>query len=556
MKKKKNKAPYIIIMAAAGVLWALVIVMIVVLGVPDKVNAARVGKQIDLGNKYLAEANYDKAEVKFAKALKISPKSSKAATGMAKVYNKKKQPEKAVKYLRKASANVTDGEEAREIQLASKETRSQLAVQNKTTYNLELNQIDQTVNTVINHTDNTVIVVKKDPTVTPTPEEKGDPGRDRGGDDGDVHIGKVTISPAPGVTGDPTVTAEPTITEEPIVQIIDPTGEPIITGEPNPTEDPSEEPTVTETPETGDDAEETSDPGEDTDTGDNAGDTEVDGIPVAREDGEDTTETGETTENGEDPETGESSGTDETPSGTGDLLEDYVNNTLAKELPSVSWADTQIPFIYGETSASTLTGRLAETRGDLDGDGEEELLVVEVKSGSLGFRIYKEENGTVELKTSQMTSTGMKTPMESLSYGNTQDCFLMNYQGKVEIGFATWCYGYDSGEETPEAVTAVEVYQVEADDSVTLCASGSVTNGQGQDSLAASLQPSGLTGGWNSSNAEALQARGYAENPYQDLSDIPDPLGDGLSGAEGCTDLAVLTVKMPAGSGTLTAKSK
>ena len=77
MKKKKNKAPYIIIMAAAGVLWALVIVMIVVLGVPDKVNAARVGKQIDLGNKYLAEANYDKAEVKFAKALKISPKSSK-----------------------------------------------------------------------------------------------------------------------------------------------------------------------------------------------------------------------------------------------------------------------------------------------------------------------------------------------------------------------------------------------------------------------------------------------------------------------------------------------
>ena len=78
-----------------------------------------------------------------------------------------------MKYLRKASANVTDGEEAREIQLASKETRSQLAVQNKTTYNLELNQIDQTVNTVINHTDNTVIVVKKDPTVTPTPDVTG-----------------------------------------------------------------------------------------------------------------------------------------------------------------------------------------------------------------------------------------------------------------------------------------------------------------------------------------------------------------------------------------------
>ena len=272
---------------------------------------------------------------------------------------------------------------------------------------------------------------------------------------------------------------------------------------------------------------------------------------MAREDGEDTNTSGtdETSVTDETSGTEGTSETAETPSGTGDLLEDYVKNTLAKELPPVSWADTQIPFTYGETSASALTGRLAETRGDLDGDGAEELLVVEVKSGSLGFRIYKEENGTVELKTSQMTSTGMKTPMESLSYGNTQDCFLMNYQGKIEIG-------YDSGEETPEAVTAVEVYQVEADDSVTLCASGSVTNGQGQDSLASSLQPSGLTGSWNSSNAEALQARGYAENPYQDLSDIPDPLGDGLSGAEGCTDLAVLTVKMPAGSGTLTAKSK
>lgn len=97
-------------------------------------------RQIDLGNKYLPAADYDKAEVTFAKALKISPKSVKAATGMAKVYNKKKQPEKAVEYLKKASENLTDGEEAKEdtkedakeLQKAVTEIKEQIVAQEET----------------------------------------------------------------------------------------------------------------------------------------------------------------------------------------------------------------------------------------------------------------------------------------------------------------------------------------------------------------------------------------------------------------------------------------
>ena len=92
---KNRKKFYIIVPAVAVLLCVAVIAAAMILGVPDKVSAAQAGKQIDLGNKYLAAADYDKAEVTFAKALKISPKSVKAATGMAKVYNKKKQPEKS-----------------------------------------------------------------------------------------------------------------------------------------------------------------------------------------------------------------------------------------------------------------------------------------------------------------------------------------------------------------------------------------------------------------------------------------------------------------------------
>lgn len=137
---KNRKKFYIIVPAVAVLLCVAVIAAAMILGVPDKVSAAQAGKQIDLGNKYLAAADYDKAEVTFAKALKISPKSVKAATGMAKVYNKKKQPEKAVEYLKKASENLTDGEEAKEdtkedakeLQKAVTEIKEQIVAQEET----------------------------------------------------------------------------------------------------------------------------------------------------------------------------------------------------------------------------------------------------------------------------------------------------------------------------------------------------------------------------------------------------------------------------------------
>ncbi len=637
---KNRKKFYIIVPAVAVLLCVAVIAAAVILGVPDKVSAAQAGKQIDLGNKYLAAADYDKAEVTFAKALKISPKSVKAATGMAKVYNKKKQPEKAVEYLKKASENLTDGEEtkedtkedAKELQKAVTETKEQIVAQGETgdqeqntenntksssgdisnqAITVDLTKIEEIVNGTLGRLKSVAIAKNDTSDKNDTEEENADTSEksSEGLNSGSVSKGTASKYKSEKATATP----EPT--ESPVI-IIDPE-EDSDTPDITVTEEPDKDPEITATPEITVTPEITAAPEvtvtpEIPENPDGAGNRVVDGIPIAKEDEEispvdsdeesewetieegdlpeedstedadssydsyDGTETVETeapssdpsdiyveapeTENEDMPDTEEISNTDTedtTASDPESVLENYVEDTLSTEMPSVSWKDTQIPFTYGESSASALTGRLAVILEDLDGDGAKELLAVEAKDGDLAFNIYKAEDGTAELKASQTVTTGMQTPLSDISYGNTQECFLVNNSGKWEIGFVTYCYGFDSGDGTPAVRTEVEVFDVESDTTVKLCASGSVENGQGQENLTLDLEAAGLTGSWNSSNAESLQSIGYAENPVQDISGVPDPVGEGISTKEKeCKDLAIMTVKMAAGSGILTVKSK
>ncbi len=636
---KNRKKFYIIVPAVAVLLCVAVIAAALILGVPDKVSAAQAGKQIDLGNKYLAAADYDKAEVTFAKALKISPKSVKAATGMAKVYNKKKQPEKAVEYLKKASENLTDREEtkedtkedAKELQKAVTETKEQIVAKGETgdqeqnTENntksssgdisnqaimVDLTKIEEIVNGTLGRL-KSIAIAKNDTSDEDDTEEENAETSEKSSEG--LNSGSVSKGTASKYKSEE-ATATPEATESPVI-IIEPE-EDSDTSDITVTEEPDKDPEITAAPEITVTPEIPEDP-------DGAGNRVVDGIPIAKEDEElapdheeegvvsypeispiggdeesewklieegdqsaeeadssyatyDGTETVETedpssdssdiytedpgTETEDMPDTEEISNTDTedtTASDPESILENYVEDTLSKETPSVSWKDTQIPFTYGESSASALTGRLAVILEDLDGDGTKELLEVEAKDGDLAFNIYKAEDGTAELKASQTVTTGMQTPLSDISYGNTQECFLVNNSGKWEIGFVTYCYGFDSGEGTSAARTEVEVFDVESDTTVKLCASGSVENGQGQENLASDLEAAGLTGSWNSSNAESLQSIGYAENPAQDLSGVPDPVGEGISTKEKeCKDLAVMTVRMAAGSGILTVKSK
>ena len=514
---KNRKKFYIIVPAVAVLLCVAVIAAAMILGVPDKVSAAQAGKQIDLGNKYLAAADYDKAEVTFAKALKISPKSVKAATGMAKVYNKKKQPEKAVEYLKKASENLTDGEEvkedtqedAKELQKAVTETKEQIVAQGETgsqeqnaenntksssrdssnqAITVDLTKIEKIVNGTLGRL-KTVAIAKND---TPNEENTEEADTDISGknseglDSGSVSKGTVSKNKSKKATATPEPTESPVIIIEPEEDSNTP--DITVTGEPDKDPEITVTPEITATPEVTVTPEIPEDP-------DGAGNRVVDGIPIAKEDEEpapdheeegvvsypeispiggdeesewelieegdqsaeeadssyatyDGTETVETedpssdssdiytedpgTETEDMPDTEEISNTDTedtTASDPESILENYVEDTLSKEMPSVSWKDTQIPFTYGESSASALTGRLAVILEDLDGDGTKELLAVEAKDGDLAFNIYKAEDGTAELKASQTVTTGMQTPLSDISYGNTQECFLVNNSG-------------------------------------------------------------------------------------------------------------------------------
>ncbi len=550
--KKTGLKIYIVVPAIAGFICMAAIVAAVLLGAPAKVNAARVGKQLDLGNKYLASADYDNAEVTFNKALKIDPKSVEAATGMAKVYNKKGQPQKALQYVEKASDNLTTPTQAQELQVVYNNTKQQL---NNTDKNNSKNE--ETFGEIEKIIDKTIHALTPTEAPTPTPTDKTKPSfddnaqyggasTDKDSDtDGDEDEDKDEDTDEDEDTEDPEITPIDGIIVLPDEDILTPT--PTIT--PTPVSETISDPVV---PKAADDTDENDDNDEepvdnnidnDTDAGDSTGqnndsDDESDDEKI----NEDTTENSEETE-------------EETAVSPEEVLNDYENNVLPSEIPYGSFSGTSVSYTYGDGTgaAAAINGRLTERQQDLDGDGIPELLVVEMQSGKIAFRVYKVSNGTVEMTASQTISAGMENAVESFSYGSTQTCFLMNNNGTYEIGLASYCYGYDSGDETPAVRTYTEVYSVSGDGSTSLCASGSVQNGDGQDAFSASLAPAGMNGSWNSSNVETLQSMGYAENPYQDAAGVPNPLSSGVS-ESGAETLAVVEAQMAAGSGELTVK--
>lgn len=548
MKKNKKSGLkiYIVVPAIVGFVCVAAIVAALVLGVPAKVNAARIGKQLDLGNKYLASADYDNAEVTFNKALKIDPKSVEAATGMAKVYNEKKQPEKALEYVEKASDNLANPVQAQELQVVYNDTKTQLEEntgKSSDANKKSFSKIEKVIDTVMLTPTPTE---EPEETVTPTPTEGADDGPDF---DDNKNNGANGGGTEDSNTGDETTTDG----------IIPLTGEDILT--PTPTITPTPTPTVIPDVDNGSAAnagdnnnEETMDnDDDDEDTGD--------------EEDEDTSwNNNNNTDDDDDTDEGDTGNNSETGGGEGpgeemqkatvspeELLNNYENDTLPSEIPYGNFSGSSISYTYGDgaSAAAAVSGRITETQRDLDGDGIPELLVVEMQSGKIAFRIYKVNNGNVEITASQTISAGMETAVESVSYGSTQTCFLMNNNGTYEVGLASYCYGYDVGEETPAVRTYAEVYSVAGDGSVSLCASGSVQNGEGQDGFSASLAPAGMSGSWNSSNAETLQSMGYADDPYQDTAGVPNPLSGGVSEA-GAETLAVVDAQMAAGSGELT----
>ena len=173
----KKLSPQILVPMIAGIVCVLVILAVVIFVTPKKATASQLQENLNLGSKYLDAGEYDKAEVAFNDALKIDKKSTDATLGLAKVYNGKKQPEKALDMLKKTGENMKNvstssvkkdsaawNSRVNDYQNAFENTKSIFKEQGKTSQVEETEKEEQDTTKYI-----TLIINIINPTATPTP---------------------------------------------------------------------------------------------------------------------------------------------------------------------------------------------------------------------------------------------------------------------------------------------------------------------------------------------------------------------------------------------------
>ena len=537
---EKPKKTRFLLPVGIGVLCIFWIVVLGIILMPKQTVASKLQEKLDLGNNYLEKADYVKAKAAFQEALSIDEKSPEADLGMAGVYTAQKQPDQALKYLKKAS---TDLEEASRNKNPANIPRNpdqfksryrNLCNDNSDLYGgkgnsdkkNELENLWKYVRDIDIPVITNTPAPKPKKKVTPTPKTKKEitPTPDDGLDNGSASKGgsTVTKTPTPGDTVTPvpdTITPIPdTIT--PVPDTITPApGDDPITPEP---EDPVPNPGEPVTP-----IPDTITPVPDTIT-----------PPPAEE-----------------PEPEPVSQTPE------EILETYIQENISAQ-PQATFGGTTVDSV---SAASVMNGRIGMRESDLDKDGVPELLVISVQGGHLSFTVYKVVNDTVQ-ETANVTAVcdGMGTPLSDMTYGSTQECFIRDNGGNCIVGFASYLYGADAGDGTPAARTSVEAYQINGDGSATrLCAAtiqngdavysdGNATTAQpgGQDLFAGMLGAAGLSGSWNAENADSLISMDLVNDPWQDMGWLPNPLAGGLNEA-GVEDLATINADMGAGTGTM-----
>lgn len=526
---EKPKKSRILLPVGIGVLCIFWIVVLGIILVPKQTVASKLQEKLDLGNNYLEKADYVKAKAAFQEALSIDEKSPEADLGMADVYTAQKEPDQALKYLKKASTDLEAASQNKNPVNIPRDpdqfkSRYQQLCKDNSDYFDNSGDSDKSneLDNLWKHVhDIDIPIITNTPTpkpkkkVTPTtkPKKKVTPtpndGLDEGGASGAGDT--VTKTPTPGDTVTPT--PEDTITPTPVEGTITPTPEDTIT--PTPVED-----TVTPTPTEA--AEPEPDPG--------------------------TPEIPDT-----DPYT-----TAQTPE---EILETYIQENISVQ-PEASFGGTSVDSF---SAASVMNGRVGMKETDLDKDGDPELLVISVQGGRLSFTVYKVVNGAVQ-ETANVTAVcdGMGTPLSDMTYGSTQECFIRDNGANYIVGFASYLYGADAGDGTPAARTSVEAYQINGDGSASrLCAAtiqngdavysdGNATTAQpgGQDLFAGMLGAAGLSGSWNAENADSLISMDLVNDPWQDMGWLPNPLAGGLN-EPGTEDLVIINADMGAGTGVM-----
>lgn len=248
-----------------------------------------------------------------------------------------------------------------------------------------------------------------------------------------------------------------------------------------------------------------------------------------------------------------------------ELLYNYVNQELLATGPVIGSQSLSYDFAVGNIPAAN--GTVSYQVEDLDGDGNQELLVVTVYNGQMGFDIYRVKDSVVTLIANV---SGYYTCLGSFdqacNYGMTQICFLKDEGGVYSIGLASNSNGNLAEGKAGAVQTSIELYSLSGDE-VVLKNAVSIKNGisvclgaddgaqaveGGKDAFIAGLNGMGMDGSWISESADVLTSMNLTENPVQNMAVVPDPFRNGLAAIEnGVQDVAYINGLMYANMGTV-----
>ena len=233
--KRKTKLNNKVIIGTAAVI-AIALIAVLVIFVPKSANAAKVTEQLNLGDKYLNELNYEQAMVAYQAVIEIDPKNEEAYLALAEIYIAQGEYDAAIEVLEDALGELT-GEPSEEISgmlERTKELKKQAEMTSKPTDDLQATATPEPTATTAPK--ETLTPTPKPtatlaPTFTPVPTEAP----------------QATATPEPTATPGPTATPVPTFTPTP-VPTSTPTPVPTSTPTPVPTSTPTPMPTSTPTP--------------------------------------------------------------------------------------------------------------------------------------------------------------------------------------------------------------------------------------------------------------------------------------------------------------------
>ena len=120
----------VIIIAAAAILSVLALMLAIT--VPKQVQAQQLAEQLDLGDKYVSELDYEQAIAAYLKAIEIDPKCEEAYLALADIYIEMGELEKAEEILQKAEKALKGDtekteEKKEEVQKAKKQREAEAA---------------------------------------------------------------------------------------------------------------------------------------------------------------------------------------------------------------------------------------------------------------------------------------------------------------------------------------------------------------------------------------------------------------------------------------------